>query len=173
MGTGSFSRVKSGRGVTLTPHPLLVPWSRKGRAIPLLPPWAARPVQSHGACKRVHFTFTMKIDKRAGSVPDTSLRVGEFQFWSGNCGWFLARWPKNPDFPSGSRFTPDWLCLALFDRDLLLELLTRAQYYSLSEKQEHTVSFSFLNLASVKLEPLGPPHCVKSEIISRIFNIFS
>ena len=25
-------------GVTLTPHPLLVPWSRKGRAIPLLPP---------------------------------------------------------------------------------------------------------------------------------------
>jgi len=27
MGTGSFPRVKSGRGVTLTPHPLLVPWS--------------------------------------------------------------------------------------------------------------------------------------------------
>jgi len=25
MGTGSFPRVKSGRGVTLTPHPLLVP----------------------------------------------------------------------------------------------------------------------------------------------------
>jgi hypothetical protein len=27
MGTGSFPEVKSGRGVTLTPHPLLVPWS--------------------------------------------------------------------------------------------------------------------------------------------------
>ena len=27
MGTGSFPMVKSGRGVTLTPHPLLVPWS--------------------------------------------------------------------------------------------------------------------------------------------------
>jgi len=27
MGTGSFLRVKSDRGVTLTPHPLLVPWS--------------------------------------------------------------------------------------------------------------------------------------------------
>ena len=27
MGTGSFWGVKSGRGVTLTPHPLLVPWS--------------------------------------------------------------------------------------------------------------------------------------------------
>jgi hypothetical protein len=27
MGTGSFPWVKSGRGVTLTPHPLLMPWS--------------------------------------------------------------------------------------------------------------------------------------------------
>ena len=25
MGTGSFPRVKNGRGVTLTPHPLLMP----------------------------------------------------------------------------------------------------------------------------------------------------
>ena len=33
----SFPGVKSGRGVTLTPHPLLVPWSRKSIAIPLLP----------------------------------------------------------------------------------------------------------------------------------------
>ena len=36
-GTGSFPGVKSGRGVTLTRHPLLVSWSRKGRAILLLP----------------------------------------------------------------------------------------------------------------------------------------
>ena len=27
MGTGSFPGVKGGRGVTMTPHPLLVPWS--------------------------------------------------------------------------------------------------------------------------------------------------
>ena len=46
MGTGSFPGVKNGRGVTLTPHPFLVPWSWKGRAIPLLPLWAVRPVQS-------------------------------------------------------------------------------------------------------------------------------
>jgi len=58
MGTGSFPWVKSGRGVTLTPHLLLVPWSRKGRAIPLLPLWAVRPVQSLSACTRLHFTFT-------------------------------------------------------------------------------------------------------------------
>jgi len=38
MGTGSFPGVKSGRGVTLTPHPLLVPWSWKSRAIASTPP---------------------------------------------------------------------------------------------------------------------------------------
>jgi len=52
MVTGSFPGVKSGRGVTLTPHPLLVPWSRKGRAIPLHPLWALRPVESLSACTR-------------------------------------------------------------------------------------------------------------------------
>jgi hypothetical protein len=37
MGTGSFSGVESGRSVTLTPHSLLVPRSKKqSRAIPLL-----------------------------------------------------------------------------------------------------------------------------------------
>jgi hypothetical protein len=57
-GIGSFPGVKSGRGVTLTPHPLLVLWSWKGRAIPPLPLWAVRPVQSLSACTRVPFTFT-------------------------------------------------------------------------------------------------------------------
>jgi hypothetical protein len=56
MDTRSFPGVKSGRGVMLTPHPLLVLWSRKGRAIPLLPLWAVRPVQSLSACTRVHLT---------------------------------------------------------------------------------------------------------------------
>jgi len=59
IGTGSFPGVKSGRCVTLTPHPLLVPWLWKSRAIPLLPLWAVRPVQSLSACTRVHFTFTL------------------------------------------------------------------------------------------------------------------
>ena len=39
------------------PSPLLVLWSRKSRAIPLLPLWAVRPVQSLSACTRVHFTL--------------------------------------------------------------------------------------------------------------------
>jgi hypothetical protein len=53
-----FPGVKSGRGVTLTPHTLLVPWSWKSRAITLLPLWAVRPVQSLSACTRVQFTFS-------------------------------------------------------------------------------------------------------------------
>ena len=61
MGTGSFPGVKSGWGVTLTPHLLLVPWSRKGRTIPLLSPWAVRPVRSFSACTKVHFAFTAVI----------------------------------------------------------------------------------------------------------------
>jgi hypothetical protein len=52
-----FPGGKSCRGVKLTPHPFLVPWSRKGRAILLLPLWAVRPVQSFSACTRAHFTF--------------------------------------------------------------------------------------------------------------------
>ena len=56
MGTGSFQGVKIGRGVTLT---LMVPWSWKGRVIPLLSLWAVQPVQSLSACTRVTFTFTL------------------------------------------------------------------------------------------------------------------
>ena len=40
IGTGSFPGVKYGRGVLLTTHPLLVPLSRKGRAITLPTLWA-------------------------------------------------------------------------------------------------------------------------------------
>ena len=71
MGTGSFPGVRSCRGVTLTPHPLLVPWSWKGRAIPLLPLWAVRPVQSLSACTRVHFwylLYSLKISTNLAEI---------------------------------------------------------------------------------------------------------
>ena len=64
-----FPGIKFGRGVLLTPHPLLVPWSRKGRAIPLLPQWAVRSVQSHSACTRVHCTFTYLTVKAIPLLP--------------------------------------------------------------------------------------------------------
>jgi hypothetical protein len=38
MSTGSFPGRKSGRGVTLTSHPLLVPWSKKGYSYISTPP---------------------------------------------------------------------------------------------------------------------------------------
>ena len=40
MGTGSFPGVQYDRGVLLTTHPLLVPWSWRSRAIPLPTLWA-------------------------------------------------------------------------------------------------------------------------------------
>ena len=61
MGTGSFPGVNGDRGVTLTPQPLLVPWSWKCRAIPLLPLCAVRPVHSLSTCPRVTFTFTFTL----------------------------------------------------------------------------------------------------------------
>ena len=68
VGTGSFPEVKSGRGVKLTPHPLLVPWSRKSRAVPLLLLWAVWPVQSLRACTRVHFTLRLPFTHLALST---------------------------------------------------------------------------------------------------------
>jgi len=55
MGTGSFQGVKCGRGVLLTTHPLLVPWSWKSRAIPLPTLWATTgPVKG-----TLYFYFTI------------------------------------------------------------------------------------------------------------------
>jgi len=70
VGTGSFPGVKSGQDVTLTPYHLLVPWSRKNRAIPLLPLWIVRPVQKLSACARAHFNFYLFVNtfKVSGST---------------------------------------------------------------------------------------------------------
>ena len=89
MGTGSFPGVKSGRGVRLTPHPLLVPWSKKSRAIPLLLLWAVWPVQSLSACARVHFTLFYLIlsDKCPLPLPTATppLRYAPYNVTISNC----------------------------------------------------------------------------------------
>ena len=59
------AKERPGRDADLSP--LLVPWSRKSRAIPLLPLWAVRPVQSLSACTSVHFTFTFIVCGRSQS----------------------------------------------------------------------------------------------------------
>ena len=51
-----WGKERSGRDAD--PSPLLVPWSRKSRAVPLLPLWAVWPVQSLSACTRAHFIYT-------------------------------------------------------------------------------------------------------------------
>jgi hypothetical protein len=71
-----FPGVKSGRGVMLTPYPLLVLWSWNSRAMPLLPLSAVRPVQSFSACTRVHFILILfmepKVHYRLTSVHQCS-----------------------------------------------------------------------------------------------------
>jgi hypothetical protein len=52
-----LSRGKERPGRDADPSPLLMPWSRKGRAILLQPLRAVRPVQSLSDYTRVHFTL--------------------------------------------------------------------------------------------------------------------
>jgi len=56
-----LSRGKEQPEYDADPSSLLVSWSRKCTAIPLLPLWAVRPVQRFNACTRVHFTFTLRL----------------------------------------------------------------------------------------------------------------
>jgi hypothetical protein len=58
MDTGSFPGLKNGRGVTLTSHHLVVPWSWKSTAVHLHLLWAVQLVLSLSACTKVYFTFT-------------------------------------------------------------------------------------------------------------------
>jgi len=95
VGTGSFPGVKSGRGVTLTPHPLLVPWSRKSRAIPLLPLWVVRPVQSLSAYTRVHFTLPYAPLYHTVMRCDTTLNLSNlvvtlYASWSDIKIWYIV-----------------------------------------------------------------------------------
>ena len=53
-GYRGFPRGKERPGCDADPSPLLMPWSRKSRAIPLLPLWPVRSVHSLSACTRVN-----------------------------------------------------------------------------------------------------------------------
>jgi len=69
--------------VTLTPHPLLVPWSWKSRVIPIIPLWAVRPVQSFSACTREHFTFFYCLrDDLIILLPEQSDIQGDSKRWT-------------------------------------------------------------------------------------------
>jgi len=86
MGTGSFPGVKSGRGLTQTPHSLLVPWSWKGTAIPLLPLWAVRPVQSRsvpvqGCTLPLNATLKLTVLDGKGKARHISHHEGIHEGW--------------------------------------------------------------------------------------------
>jgi len=99
MGTWSIPGVKGSRCMTLTLQPLLVPWSWMGRAIPLLPLWAIRPVQSLSACTRVHFTLPLwpinvtktnqlrHIQQNSFNPPSTNLEIQKIQHWRYFLDW--------------------------------------------------------------------------------------
>jgi len=90
-GTESFPGVKNGRGVTLTTHPLLVPWSCKSRAITLLPLRAVRPVQSLSSCSRVCLTYFFKVYIATFQHYSPCLSSLEYLwFVSRSCGWMLS-----------------------------------------------------------------------------------
>jgi hypothetical protein len=64
MDTRCFSGVESGRGVTLTPHPLLVPRSKQqSRAIPLLS------LRVFVACKKVKHTYDLMLPNKEDKKP--------------------------------------------------------------------------------------------------------
>ena len=60
MGTGSFPGVKSGRGVTLTTHPISCRGHERVELYTSTPLWVVWHVQSLRACTRVLLTFTTK-----------------------------------------------------------------------------------------------------------------
>jgi len=78
MGTGSFPRVKCGRGVLLTTHHLLAPRSWKSRAIPLPPGRSGRaenlahtgirsPDRPARSRSLHHFLYSIKMNFSNGS----------------------------------------------------------------------------------------------------------
>jgi len=135
MDTGSFPRVNSGRGVTLTPHPLLVPWSWKGRAIPLLPygPYglyrAALPVQgctlllpyraknvdftslSFAWCNRLWKHFVVDPEENHSHSGQSQLVIRIQDLHNTKHRWYFQLIWNELIYPKGTDC--DWLCLSL------------------------------------------------------------
>ena len=86
-GTGSFPGTKERLGRDADLSPLLVPWSRKGSCIPLIPLWAVRPVQSLSACTRVHFTLPQCLYKGALYLTSVPVQVCTLPYITFQIGW--------------------------------------------------------------------------------------
>jgi len=99
------------------PSPLLVLWSRKSRAITLLPLWAVRPVQSLIACTRVRFTllYANELQRICQPVPVAARSKA----------WVCGRSPAEivGSNPAGARTPVSYECCALSGRGLCDELI--------------------------------------------------
>ena len=108
MGTGSFPGVKSGRGVTLTTHPLLVPGSWKSRAIPLPTFWATpRPVTSALSLYLYLYLFIQYIRKSAKTIPSFYKAESEGlyrrKYNAIESGLYISGWTDSPVNPTRHR----------------------------------------------------------------------
>ena len=82
MGTGSFPGVKNGRGVTLTPHPLLVPWSRKSKLylyFPYGPTACTEPLPVQGCTSPYLYCAPKMFDTKLAML--LSIRQGHHRCW--------------------------------------------------------------------------------------------
>jgi len=67
----------------LNPYPLLLPWSRKSRPIPLLPLWAVRPVQ--GCILHLTFLYIFSESSPVGQTDRRKRRRLEVHFATCHC----------------------------------------------------------------------------------------
>ena len=81
MGTGSFLRVKCGRGLLLTTHPLLVSRSWKSRSIPLPTLWATP------GLSRDHFTLFVCPSSAELNVSTRNVALVTVYGWVCYTGW--------------------------------------------------------------------------------------
>ena len=84
VGIGSFPGVKSLRGVTLTPHPFLMPWSRRSRAIYLYSPYGPYGLYRASVPVQYSYTSTPPMGRTACTEPQClySIAIPLLPLWT-------------------------------------------------------------------------------------------
>jgi hypothetical protein len=109
MGTGSFPGVESGRGVTLTPHPILMPRSKKqSRAIPILS------LRAIVACKKSETYLHAPFTRTFPIIFTVFLMFPSLDRWQQHS--LNLKWPK---LISDECFVAEGLTLSLYKIDIL------------------------------------------------------
>ena len=90
-----------------------MPWSRNGRAIPLLPLWAVGPVQSLSACTRVHKKKYIYRGKAMANYPQELAQDSVCQSHTGHMTglWFL---PTRPLRLNTNEWMNEWIYIYIY-----------------------------------------------------------